>query len=89
VLEAASVRQAIGSSFFDTALIAEPASLAAVRCLGGAGRVVFGSDWPFAARLYEEAGTLQPAIDQTFAEDARGVRRANVQAQFPPLRARR
>lgn len=86
VLDAESVQAAIDASFFDTALVADRPSLEAVRRLGGPARVVFGSDWPFAARLYGEAGELQPEIEELFgARDARAVRRETLRAQLPRL----
>jgi len=83
VLERESVQAAIDASFFDTALVAEDSSLEAVKRLGGAGRVLFGSDWPFAGRLYADSGELAPVIDELFtAEEAATVRRDTAAAQF-------
>jgi predicted TIM-barrel fold metal-dependent hydrolase len=85
VLDGGSVQAAIDCSFFDTALVADPASLEAVRRLGP-DRVVFGSDWPFAARLYEDSGELQPVIEELFpAPQARALRSRTLAAQFPRL----
>jgi predicted TIM-barrel fold metal-dependent hydrolase len=87
VLDGGSLQAAIDASFFDTALVADPSSLEAVRRLGRPGRVVFGSDWPFAARLYGDSGELQPVIEEVFgAEDARAVRRETVRAELARLR---
>jgi predicted TIM-barrel fold metal-dependent hydrolase len=86
VLDEGSLAVAIGRSFFDTALVAHPASLDAVARLGGPARVVFGSDWPFAARLYADAGEPQPVIDEIFGPDeAADLRRNTTAAQFPRL----
>jgi predicted TIM-barrel fold metal-dependent hydrolase len=85
-LDGGSLAQALERSFFDTALVAQPASLEAVRRLGGPERVIFGSDWPFAARLYGEAGELQPVIDEVFsAPEAAALRRSTLQREFPRL----
>ena len=85
VLEAASVQAAIDASWFDTALVADPASLEAVRRLGE-GRTVFGSDWPFAARLYDGSGELQLVIEEVFAGgEAADVRSGRVSGEFPRL----
>jgi hypothetical protein len=46
--------------------------------------VIFGSDWPFAARLYGEGSELQPVIDDVFAPDERAaVWRGTVAVQIP------
>ncbi len=87
LLDCDSLQDAIDTSFFDTALVADPASLEAVRRMGGPGRVIFGSDWPFAARLYDEHGELQSVIEEIFAPaDAALVRGATVLEQIPRLR---
>jgi 6-methylsalicylate decarboxylase len=80
-LDAGSVQEAIERSFFDTALVADPASLVAVERLGGG--VVFGSDFPFAARLYAGSGELQVEIEDVFGAQAAQVRREAAALQFP------
>ena len=68
LLTAVSARDALRRAFFDTALVADEPALLAVREMAGAERIVFGSDWPFAARLYASAGEgdPQPALARVF-----------------------
>lgn len=83
VLTRASVERAIRTSFFDTALIAVPPSLEAVRAMAGHGRMVFGSDWPFAARLYGPKGDPQPDLSRVFAPRQRhAIDRLTARRQF-------
>jgi 6-methylsalicylate decarboxylase len=85
-LDRGSFAAAVERSYFDTALVADPASLEAVRLLAGAPRIVFGSDWPFAARLYPDSGELQPAVDDVFSEaQAAAIRRTTAEGQLPRL----
>lgn len=85
-LDGSSVQKALEASLFDTALVADPSSLEAVRRLAGARRVVFGSDWPFAARLYEDAGELQPVIGEVFDNrECEAVRRLTALEALPRL----
>ena len=78
-----SVPNALLSSFFDTALIADAPSLEAVGGIAGPGKVMFGSDWPFAGRLYPPTGTLQPAIEDVFDRTtSASVRRGAALGQF-------
>ncbi len=51
LLTADSAHTALARSFYDTALIADPPALRAVAGVCGPGHLLFGSDWPFAARL--------------------------------------
>jgi hypothetical protein len=81
-LDAESVPAALAASFYDTALVADSTALEAVRRLAAGGHVLFGSDWPFAARLYEDRGVLQPAIEEVFGGGAAGVRRDNALARL-------
>jgi predicted TIM-barrel fold metal-dependent hydrolase len=39
--------------------------------MAGADRLIFGSDWPFAARLYSDDGEPQPALREAFDADLR------------------
>jgi len=66
LLTAGSAREALRRSLYDTALVADEPALLAVRAMAGADRLLFGSDWPFAARLYAaaDAGDPQPALRQ-------------------------
>lgn len=78
---------ALAGNFFDTALIADPPELEAVRHLTGYRHVLFGSDWPFASRIYPANGDPAPLLSQTFTDSERhAVERLNAAAQFPRLR---
>lgn len=81
LLSAESPDRAFRSSYFDTALIADPPALRAVAGIAGAERVVFGSDWPFAGRLYAPSGDPQPALDEVFSPQERtAIDRGNAAA---------
>ncbi len=89
LLSAESAHRALGASFYDTALIADPPALQAVAGVADAGHFLFGSDWPFAARMYVPAGDPQPALGEVFgAEELRAVERAGALAQFERLASR-
>jgi hypothetical protein len=60
--------------YFDAALIADPPALRAVADIAGIERLVFGSDWPFAGRLYPPSGDSQPAPGEVFSPEERGDR---------------
>ncbi len=68
LLSADSARNALRRAYFDTALVADQPALLALEAMAGPERIVFGSDWPFAARLYGDApdGDPQPALHRTF-----------------------
>lgn len=72
LLTADSARDALRRAFFDTALVADEPALLAMREVAGSERIVFGSDWPFAARLYESAleGDPSPALARVFDGDS-------------------
>lgn len=59
-----SAEVALRRSFYDTALIAESPSLAAVASMSGVAQMLFGSDWPFAGLMYPPVGDPQPAIGE-------------------------
>jgi 6-methylsalicylate decarboxylase len=81
-----SVAQAIKQSRFDTALIADAPALKAVAEMAGAGRLLFGSDWPFASRLYGPKGDPQPALSAVFNNPQRHrIDRLNGRSQFKRL----
>ena len=80
-----SAERALEASFFDTALIADAPALGAVAGVTAAGHVLFGSDWPFAARMFGPGGDPQPALSEVFSEhERRGVERENALAQLGP-----
>jgi len=85
-LSAGSAHAALAGSFYDTALIADPPALAAVAAVAGPGHLLFGSDWPFAARMYAPEGDPQPALGEVFSVDElRAVEREGALAQFERL----
>ncbi len=80
-LDFESARKALYSSFYDTALIASPGSLAAVNALTGPDHVLFGSDWPFAGLMYPPEGDPQPALAEVYSAEAQNlVNRDNASA---------
>ena len=86
MLTADSAHAALTGSFYDTALIADPPALAAVAAVAGPGHLLFGSDWPFAARMYAPEGDPQPALGEVFSVDElRAVEREGALAQFERL----
>lgn len=77
VLEADSAHRALASSFYDTALVADEPALGAVLSMAGTSQVLFGSDWPFAQRLYGEQEDPQPAVGAVFGPARADVDRGN------------
>lgn len=65
-LDPGSASRALERAFFDTALIADRPALLALAAMSSAQRIVFGSDWPFAALMYGEAKDPQPELDEVF-----------------------
>lgn len=89
LLGAESAHRALGASFYDTALIADPPALQAVAGIADAGHFLFGSDWPFAARMYAPDGDPQPALREVLGgEELEAVERAGARAQFGDLAGR-
>jgi len=88
VLNDKSVDRALSRSWFDTALIGEPPALTAVERMAGVERMLFGSDWPFAGRIYSDAvKDPQPGLSQTFnAAQRHKIDRRNARAQLPRAR---
>ena len=84
LLTADSARDALGRTFYDTALIADRPALLAVRAMAGIEHMVFGSDWPFAARLYAGADDdPQPALRETLsAGEVVAVERDNAEREL-------
>ncbi len=84
-----SARDALAGSFYDTALVADPPALGAVAAVAGPGHLLFGSDWPFAARMYTADGDPQPALGEVFStDDLLAVEREGALAQFGHLAGR-
>lgn len=71
VLGPDSADLALAGCFYDTALVADEPALLALQSMAGAGRLLFGSDWPFAQRLYGEQEDPQPALANVFDAAAR------------------
>lgn len=69
ILTNESVPRALSGVLYDTALIADEPGLVAVSAMAGADRLIFGSDWPFAARLYTNDSDPQPALREAFDAD--------------------
>lgn len=87
ILTADSAHRALASSFYDTALIADPPALRAVADVADPGHLLFGSDWPFAARMYAPEGDPQPALGEVFSEgELRIVERESALERFKRLR---
>ena len=82
-LTADSAHVALADSFYDTALIADVPALTAVACVAAPGHLLFGSDWPFAARMYAAGGDPQPALSEAFsAADVCVIERVSALEQF-------
>ncbi|MFN8149913.1 MAG: amidohydrolase family protein [Solirubrobacterales bacterium] len=83
-------KRVLKRSFFDTALIADQPSLAAVKEMGGVDGMLFGSDWPFAYRLYEDQpvpGDPQPTLSEFFDNDERrAIDRLNARSELKRLK---
>jgi 6-methylsalicylate decarboxylase len=79
----------LGRYFYDTALTADPPELQAAKAMAGAKKILFGSDWPFAARTFSDK-QRDPAPDLsavfTNAERHR-IERRNARAQFKSVAA--
>lgn len=90
----AGVDRALAKSYYDTALIADRPSLAAVRNMTSIRHLVFGSDFPFAnsltllppGPLYPSPKKLdwQPSLAKAFNDrDLVAINRLNARRQFP------
>lgn len=89
LLNADSAHLALAGSFYDTALIADPPALRAVAGVAAGGHLLFGSDWPFAARLYSEQPDPQPALAEVFSgAELDLIEHGGAQAQFERLAGR-
>jgi len=87
-LTADSAHRALARSFYDSALIADVPALTAVAGVAAPGHVLFGSDWPFAARMYPPAGDPQPALAEAFSpSEVRLIERESAVGQFARLPA--
>jgi predicted TIM-barrel fold metal-dependent hydrolase len=76
----------LGRVWYDTALANAPAGLAAAAQVAAGERIVFGTDWPYAA-LPEEGGDPAPALAGLGSARA-GVDGANIGALVPRFQAK-
>jgi predicted TIM-barrel fold metal-dependent hydrolase len=85
VLTASSPTKALKKSFYDTALVADPPALEAAVAMADTGQILFGSDWPFASRLYtDKVKDPAPALSEVFTNDVRtDIDRRNARGQLP------
>jgi Amidohydrolase len=85
LLSADSARNAMRRAYFDTAPVADQPALLALEAMAGPERIVFGTDWPFAARLYSDTpnGDPQPALHSTFPTAyVNAVERSNAEREL-------
>jgi predicted TIM-barrel fold metal-dependent hydrolase len=85
---AAQVRDYLRRFWYDTALSAGPASLAALKQVVDMKQVLFGSDWPYAKEPV--TGVTVAAIDTSellSADEKADVRENNARTLFPRLQA--
>lgn len=78
----------ISRFFYDTALSAAPAAIAATLAVTGRDHIVFGSDWPFSAATLPQTGNDDPAprLSEIFDTDQRvEIERRNPLRQLPRL----
>ena len=85
VLVESSARRQLRGLSYDTALIADPPELKAVSSMAGPKQMLFGSDWPFAARTYDPAERdPAPALSDVFSRKHRHmVERLNARRKLP------
>lgn len=88
-LNAKSAERSLKLVSYDTALVAETPALEAVSSMAGVDRMLFGSDWPFASRLYSpKKKDPQPGLSKVFsAHERHRIERLNARTHFS--RARR
>ena len=78
----------ISRFFYDTALSASPAAMAATLAVTGRDHIVFGSDWPFSAATLPQSGDHDPAprLSEIFDADERmEIEHHNPLRQLPRL----
>ncbi|MFD4406820.1 amidohydrolase family protein [Nocardia sp. NPDC058499] len=78
----------ISRFYYDTALSASPAAMAATLAVTGRDHIVFGSDWPFSASTLPQTGDNDPAprLSEIFDTDQRmEIERHNPLRQLPRL----
>lgn len=74
---------------YDTALTADAPELAAAKYMAGPHKILFGSDWPFAAPAYSDAQRdPAPALSEIFTNTERHrIERLNARDAFPSVAA--
>jgi predicted TIM-barrel fold metal-dependent hydrolase len=74
---------------YDTALTADAPELAAAKYMAGPHKILFGSDWPFAAMTYSDAQRdPAPALSEIFTNSERHrIDRVNARELFPNVAA--
>jgi 6-methylsalicylate decarboxylase len=87
VTDPAGVLDDFAGFYFDTALSSSPAALPSLLAFAGAGRVTFGSDFPYAP--YQVGAQFGDELDAylTDAADAEAIARGNALGLFPRLGA--
>lgn len=80
------VRGYLKRFWYDTALAAGPASLAALKQVADPQRVLFGSDWPYAKEPVTGASVEALETSEVLSDSERaGIRETNAHALFPRL----
>lgn len=71
--------------YYDVALSAHPAPLAALRRLAPISQILFGSDWPFTPEMGVARNIMQLGTSELSAADAKAIARENAERLFPRL----
>jgi predicted TIM-barrel fold metal-dependent hydrolase len=80
------VRGYLSRFWYDTALSAGPASLAALKQIVDTKQILFGSDWPYAKEPVTGATVAGIDTSEVLSDDEKaGIRGANAQTLFPRL----
>ena len=90
VADSEAMLRDLSSFYFDTALSASPTVLPSLLPFAKPGRVLFGSDWPYAST--KNVGYFANHLDGYTALDAKGhaaINRQNAEALFPRLAGKR
>ena len=85
-LEPADILTGIKRFYFDTALSSSPAALPTLKAFAGAGRVLFGSDFPYAnAAIGASFAAQLDAYDDFTADERAAINHVNAWSLFPRL----
>jgi aminocarboxymuconate-semialdehyde decarboxylase len=75
--------------YFDTALSSGPTALLSIKAFAGSGRILFGSDFPYAPAGIDASFTAElDAYDGLTANDHRAINHSNAWTLFPRLAPR-